>query len=130
MLLISRYVSKDFTSSLNDKLKEKYEQVVYERRKIFVISFVVSFFLTYLFDKFHKENSHIPIIECSNTLIFVILQYFIYNLYPKKYNMFDFILDDKNLMKEWIKVYKQMNYDWNVGILSGLIGYILLVYLK
>lgn len=130
MLLISRYVSKDFISLLTKEQKEEYDKVVYERRKIFTISFVVAFFLSYLFHKFHKEKSEVPLVECSNTLIFIILQYFIYNLYPKKYNMFDFVAKDEKLVKEWIKVYKQMKYDWNVGILSGLVGYILIIYLK
>ena len=130
MLLISRYVSKDFVSLLNNEQKEEYDKVIYERRKILTISFVVSFFLSYLFNKFHKNNSSVPLIECSNTLVFVLLQYFIYTLYPKKYNMFDFVKNDSKLNEEWIKVYKQMKYDWTVGILSGIIGYVLIIYLK
>lgn len=130
MLLISRYVSKDFISLLNKEQKEYYDQVVYERRKIFIISFVLALFLSYLYHKFHKENSEVPLVECSNTLVFIILQYFTYNLYPKKYNMFDFVAKDEKLVKGWIKVNKQMKYDWNVGILSGLVGYILIIYLK
>ena len=130
MLLISRYVSKDFISLLNKEQKEQYDKVVYERRKILTISVIISFMLAYLFHKFHKEQSDLPLIECSNTLIFILLQYFIYNLYPKKYNMFDFVAKEEKLITEWIKVYKQMKYDWTVGVLSGLVGYILLIYLK
>ena len=44
--------------------------------------------------------------------------------------MFDFVAEDEKLVKEWIKVDQQMKYDWNVGIISGLVGYILIIYLK
>jgi hypothetical protein len=130
MLLISKYHNKDFVALLNEKQKEEFDKVLYEKKKIFTISIIISFMLSYFFHKFHKEQSDTPLIECSNTLIFILLQYFIFNLYPKKYNMFDIVLKDEKLTREWFKVYKQMKYDWTVGILSGIIGYILLVYLK
>ena len=55
MLLISRYVSKDFISLLNKEQKEYYDKVVYERRKIFTISFVIALFLSYLYHKFQGK---------------------------------------------------------------------------
>ena len=72
-------------------------------------------------------GTNTKILACSNTLVFFLVQYFVYNLYPKKNWMLDHISEKKDI-KAWLEMYKNMKKKWHYGLIIGLLGYLFINY--
>ena len=116
-----------FKDSLGEKYLEIYTKIVNERREIWFLSTVIGIIVTYLYHNNFSMGTNTKILACSNTLVFFLVQYFVYNLYPKKNWMLDHISEKKDI-KSWLEMYKNMKKKWHYGLIIGLLGYLFINY--
>ncbi len=113
--------AKIFYKSLNKEEKVIFENIFYERSKIYVYGFIFGFFIAYI----SLRNSYLDDIEYSKVFLAIVLtiQFFIYQIYPKPISFNMYIKENEKL-----KLYNSMNEDYkkisHIGFLvGGLIGY-------
>lgn len=116
-----------FKNSLGNKYLKIYSKVVDERRKIWYLSTVIGILVTYVYHINFSIGENAKFLACSNTLVFFLVQYFVYNLHPKKNWMLDHISEKKDI-KNWLKMYKKMKKNWHIGLVLGLFGYLFINY--
>jgi hypothetical protein len=125
MMFLSK--GSKFEKSLDkDKLK-MYKKVVSERRNIWFLSTVIGVIASYVYHKNFSISDNSKFLACSNTLVFFLVQYFVYTLHPKK-NWVLNNLEKKEDVSNWLKMYRKMKYKWHIGIIMGLIGYVMFNY--
>ena len=117
-------VLNNFNEVLDNKQREIYVKIINERRKIYLNGFGLGFILSLIFiflkSKHNVNIQKIPFI-CITIIITYLTTYFYYTLTPKTKYMLEY-LNNQNQVKEWLKVYKKMQFNFHFGLLLGLIG--------
>jgi hypothetical protein len=129
-------INKNFMSVLSDEQKEKYKKIRQERLNIyfkgflysFIISLVIIFLKSYLLkNNIITSNMLKSVLENKFTIgsfiagATLLTTYFYYILSPKSDYMVLHLENDKQ-KKEWLNVYKKMQYTYHFGLLLGIIG--------
>jgi hypothetical protein len=118
-------VMKDFKESLNEKQKEKYEDITNNRRNIYtnglMLGAVLSIATIYILGK--KQ-----LLSINNLCIFVstvlITSYLYYILSPKGEYMI-IHLNDAEQREKWLKIYKKMQFNYHAGLVFGIVSVII-----
>ena len=126
LMMISSKKDK-FKDNLGEKYLEIYTKIVNERREIWFLSTVIGIIVTYVYHNNFSMGTNTKILACSNTLVFFLVQYFVYSLYPKKNWMLNHISEKKDI-KAWLEMYKSMKKKWHYGLIIGLLGYLFINY--
>ena len=118
-------VVKNYKSKLSPELREKYEKITKERMLIsykgYALGLIVSF-LIILYNKYTK-----PKVFNTFSLVCIIIStsfitnYFYYILSPKSDTMLNY-LQKKEDIQSWQSVYREMQYNYHMGIVLGIIG--------
>ena len=117
----------EFIDNLGKGKLSIYKKIVKERRNIWFLSTVSAIIISFIYHKNFSSGDNNKILACSNTLVFFLVQYFVYSLYPKKNWMLDNLSEKKDI-KNWLKMYKKMKNRWHLGLILGLIGYLFVNY--
>jgi len=110
---------------LETNLGEIYNNIVNERLKIYIIASIIGSIFGIVYLIWMKNKMSIFPLICTAVLIFFVVQFVIYILYPKS----DYILNhikNENEAKIWINMYNQMMKKFWIGFLIGLVGYVVL----
>ena len=114
---------KNFTNKLDDSQKNIYKSIVKERRDIYlqglILGIVLALLITY----------NVPFSKGNNICVFIVISlgfnFMYYSLYPKSTYMLKHVTS-KCQIHAWLNIYKEMQLRGKIGILLGIIGYILL----
>jgi len=118
-------IVKEYKSKLPSDLQNRYEKIAKERMVIslqgFFYGFVLSLFLIFYNVRLRKDKMNTSSIVCLVMSTCFITNYFYYVLTPKS----DYILNHTNSseqVKAWLQMYKEMQYNYHMGIVLGIIG--------
>lgn len=127
-------LQRDFYKVLSDKQIEKYDELVKERRNIYLQGYFVGFILALIFIvithrgwKLFNTGGRVPHwssntgVVCFAGAITLVVNYLYYMLYPKRDFM---ILHLYNLEQKqaWLNIYKHMQYKYHIGLVLGIIA--------
>ena len=122
--LISPYLA-----TLDKKQKQKYKEITEERRKLsmqgYGLGFGISlFFILYNYLTAKTKVSTLSMV-CLVTSVTLVVNYLYYILSPKSQWMINF-LETPEQKKQWLKVYRTMQFNWHAGLASGVLAVALL----
>lgn len=116
-------ILKKFNDLLSNEQKIIYQEIIDKRRNIYLQGYGLGFLLAlayiYLVNRSFKMNKTASI--CLIGSIMFVTNYFYYILHPKGKFMLDYLTDPQQI-KEWVVVYKQMQWDYHFGMLLGLLA--------
>ena len=117
--------TKLYEKQLPDHLRGTYKQIVDERTRIYYTGYLLGFSVAILFILYNiwftkRTFSTISMICLSTTSAFII-NYFYYILTPKKTYMLEHI-DTPKQTNAWLKMYRDMQYHYHVGLVLGLMA--------
>ena len=124
-------VVKHYKQKLSSDQQKRYEKIVEERTKIsytgYVLGLVISLFIIFY-------NMNLKGAKLSNTSVVCVViatsfltNYFYYMLSPKT----DWMLNHMNSQEEvrsWLQMYREMQYNYHMGIVLGIIAVGVLAY--
>jgi uncharacterized protein YacL len=112
-------IVKQYKKQLTPELQKRYEKITKERMAIsfygYGLGLILSFFIIYL-----RKRRTFSLV-CTVMAICFLTNYFYYMLTPKS----DWMLNHVNSpeqVKAWLKMYREMSYNYHMGIVFGIIG--------
>jgi len=116
---------KKYKKQLPDELQAIYKEIVDERTRIYYTGYGLGFLIAVLFILYNtlimnKTFSTMSMVCISTTSAFI-TNYFYYVLTPKKTYMLEHI-DTPEQTKAWMKMYRNMQYHYHMGLFIGLIA--------
>lgn len=121
---------RQFRSNLSEQETKLYNEIVRERRNIylkgFVISLVLSLAVTYYY--YYTQRLELISLLCLSGMITFFTTYFYYILSPKEHDLMVVEFDDVQKRQSWAHVYRMMQYNYHFGIFLGLFAAIALTY--
>lgn len=116
-------ILKNFNDLLTGQQKIIYQEIINKRRNIYLqgygLGFILALCYIYFISQSFKINKTASI--CLIGSIMFVTNYFYYILHPKGKFMLDYLTKPAQI-KEWVAVYKQMQWDYHFGMLLGLIA--------
>ena len=118
-------IVKEYKSKLPTDLQKRYEKISQERMIIsyygYFYGFILSLFLIFYNIKIKKEKMSKWAIVCLVMATSFVTNYFYYMLSPKS----DWMLNHTNnseQVKAWLQMYREMQYNYHMGIVLGIVG--------
>jgi len=116
---------KSYQDSLSPELAQLYNQVKEERVTIYLQGLVLGTLSALAYIWFWRGNLNPLANSCIFTSIAMGVQYLYYALMPKKYHMLP-NLESPEQVHNWYLVYKHMKKKGHLGMLLGVLGFLLL----
>ena len=122
-------VFKKFENLLDGKQLENYKAIADERLNIYLQGFFIGLVLAVLSLNFVRQLKKMPTGNkvCLFITIALGFNYLYYTLYPKSQYMLE-PLNTPEQVKAWLSIYKHMQMRVKMGVVLGLVGYLLLAY--
>lgn len=122
---------KNYKEQLPDEYKEKYDNIVKERTKIYFQGYALGFLLSLIIILYNyyvrKDKLSLTHMLCIVLATSFITNYFYYILYPKSQWMLDSDINkNPEQVKAWLNMYKNMQNYYHVGLLLGVIAILVL----
>lgn len=117
-------VFKKFTNLLDDDQLQIYKSIIRERATIYVQSLLLGLVLAILVVFNLKKLGNTPKV-CLFILIALGTNYLMYALYPKSTYMLEHLKSTEQ-NKAWLAIYKEMKMRCWLGLILGILGYLLL----
>jgi len=135
MLNTDKYgLMKKYQDSLSPTQKQRYKNVVEERKNISIKGYVLgfTFSLILILMNYFKvgfmdggKSLKIPGMVCISGAITFLTQYIFYILSPKS-DWMVLHLDTREQREEWLKVYRAMQFNYHMGLGVGIVAVIVL----
>ena len=127
----SNDVIKKYRSELSSELQEVYDKISKERAKIYFEGYGIGFIFSLIFILYNytikKDKLKIPYLILSSISICFIVNYFYYKIYPKSDWMLNHVKTPEE-SKAWLNLYKELQKNYHIGLLYGLIAIIILAF--
>ena len=114
---------RNFMALLDDNQQQVYKSIIKERMNLYIQGMVIGVILAILCT-FNNKLSR-PNNICLFIVIALGFNWVFYTLYPKSAYMLEHITS-QDQAKAWLKIYKEMKMRCHIGLLLGIVGYILL----
>jgi uncharacterized membrane protein YkgB len=118
-------VVKHYKSSLSSDLQKKYEKITKERQGIsykgYILGVILSLGIIFYNLKFKRSKMSTSSLVCTVVALSFLTNYFYYMLSPKS----DWMLNHMNNqveVKSWLLMYREMQYNYHMGLVLGIIG--------
>lgn len=127
MVIMTFMVSNDsFIKSYRDHLpsdiKKEYDRIVSERQQIYFTGYLIGFVLSIFVILFLSKNKMpVSAMVCLTVVISTVVNYFYYILSPKSNYMVNLLTTDQQ-RKDWLQIYKSMQYYYHFSYFLGAIG--------
>ncbi len=112
-------IVKQYKKQLTPELQKRYEKITKERMTIsfygYGLGLILSFFIIYL-----RKRKTFSLV-CTVMATCFLTNYFYYMLTPKSDWMLNHI-DSPGQVKAWLKMYREMSYNYHMGIALGILG--------
>ena len=115
-------IVKKYKNQLSPDLQKRYEKITKERMVISYYGYGVGLLLS-LFVIFYLKKRKIRTFSlvCTVMATCFLTNYFYYMLSPKSDWMLNHI-DSPDQVKAWLQMYREMSYNYHMGIALGIIG--------
>ncbi len=121
----SNKVIKSYREKLSPDLQEIYDKISKERATIYFQGYGLGLLVSLLFIiynyTFKKDKIKWPYLVLSSIAICFISNYFYYTIYPKSDWMLNHVKTPEET-KAWLKLYKELQKNYHVGLVLGLIA--------
>lgn len=115
-------IAEKYKKSLSPELRNKYDEIVKERSTIAYQGYGLGIIIAVVLIIFLRNNK-VKLSNTSNICIVVSIMfatnYFYYILSSKKQYMLNY-LENKDDVKLWLEMYKNMQYNYHMGLLFGI----------
>lgn len=116
---------KNYKSQLSPELQKKYDKIVSERLTISYQGYGLGVFFALCIIAYNlyirrEKLRAIPLV-CIVVATSFITNYFYYSLYPKSDWLLNYIKDPEEI-KNWLRLYKEMQYNYHMGLVLGIIA--------
>jgi hypothetical protein len=123
---------QEFYNTLSDDKIEKYENIIKERRGIYLkgygLGLILAFISLFLYEKFGGNDKRKGLNKiCFIGGITLLVNYFYYMLSPKSDYMI-LHLNEENQRKKWLNINKTMQFKYHIGLLLGIVASMVLAY--
>ena len=114
---------KPFYKTLTPELITRYENIIEERRDIYVRGYIWGLIIALVIIFYGKsyKNMNFSSGICIGAGITLLVNYLYYMLYPKSDTMI-IHLDREDQRKEWYKIYRSMQLNYHIGLVLGIIA--------
>ena len=121
----SKKLKDNFRNTLSEEQKDLYQSIINERKWIYYSGYLLGIFLAILVVAFLKKLLKLNKISniCIIATITFVTNYIFYILYPKKDYMI-LHLKNKEQIKEWLDIYKYMQFRYHLGFVLGIVALI------
>lgn len=118
-------VVKHYKSSLSSDLQKRYEKISKERTNIsyqgYILGVILSIGIIFYNLKIKKERLNTTSLVCIVVATAFVTNYFYYMLSPKSDWMLNH-LQNKEEIKSWLLMYREMQYNYHMGLVLGIIA--------
>lgn len=120
-------VVKTYKSRLSPELREKYDKITKERMMISYKGYLLGFFLSLFIILYNaylsssKKAFDVFSLMCIVISTSFITNYFYYILSPKTDMMINY-LNTKEEIQAWKLMYREMQYNYHMGLALGIVG--------
>jgi hypothetical protein len=123
---------QEFYNTLSEDKIEKYENIIKERRGIYLkgygLGLILAFISLFLYEKFSGNDKRKGLNKiCFIGGITLLVNYFYYMLSPKSDYMILHLNEEKQREK-WLNINKTMQFKYHIGLLLGIIASMVLAY--
>ena len=123
---------QEFYNTLSEDKIEKYENIIKERRGIYLkgygLGLILAFLSLFLYEKFGLNDKRKGLNKiCFIGGITLLVNYFYYMLSPKTDYMI-LHLNEENQREKWLTINKTMQFKYHIGLLLGIIASMVLAY--
>ncbi len=118
------YLKDDFMKLLTPELQDKYNQIMKERRDIYVKGFVGGFIISLIALLYIKNTSKLNIGGVQSACFMIAMTYiitYIYYIMSKKSPLMVTYLDDPVARAKWVEIYDYMKYNYHMSLLLGIV---------
>lgn len=114
-----------YKSSLSPELQQRYDKISNERLMISYQGYTLGLILSIVFIfynlKIKRDKMSTTGMVCSVLAISFITNYFYYMIHPKSDWMLNHV-ENKEEVKAWIQMYREMQYNYHMGLVLGIVG--------
>ena len=125
MMYASPYKKNTLMGLLTDQQKIRYLNIINERRQIskqgYCLGLILSVILLLFYKLFLNKRLTSGFILCTVAATAFLTQYFYYIL-SRKSDWMVLHLYTKDQRREWLKIYRKMQFNYHVGFVLGIIG--------
>lgn len=120
-----------YKQSLSSDLQKRYDKITDERKKIsyqgYILGFILSLFIIFYNSKIRVLKMNSTSLVCTVIACSFLTNYFYYILHPKSDWMLNH-LQNKDEIRTWLQMYREMQYNYHMGIVLGIIAVGVLAY--
>ena len=124
-------IAKHYKQKLSSDQQKRYEKIVEERTRIsytgYILGLVISLFIIFYNMNLKGSKLSNTSLVCTVIATSFLTNYFYYMLSPKT----DWMLNHMNSQEEvrtWLQMYREMQYNYHMGIVLGIIAVGVLAY--
>jgi uncharacterized membrane protein YkgB len=114
-----------YKSSLSSDLQKRYDKITNERKNIsyqgYALGFILSLFIIFYNLKIKGVNIGNTSLICIVVATSFVTNYFYYILHPKSDWMLNH-LQNKEEIRVWLQMYREMQYNYHMGLVLGIVG--------
>ena len=118
-------IVKYYKASLSSDLQKRYEKISKERTNIsyqgYILGVILSLGIIFYNLKIKKERLNTASLVCIVVATAFVTNYFYYMLSPKSDWMLDH-LQNKEEIKAWLLMYREMQYNYHMGLVLGIVA--------
>jgi hypothetical protein len=118
-------IVKHYKSSLSSDLQKRYEKISNERAYIsyqgYALGLILSLGIIFYNLKIKGAKMNTTALVCTVVATAFLTNYFYYILSPKSDWMLDH-LQNKEEIKAWLLMYREMQFNYHMGLLLGIIA--------
>lgn len=118
-------IIKKYKSSLSTELQKRYDNIRIERMNIsyqgYILGVILSLFIIFYNLRIKGSRMNNFSLVCTVIATAFLTNYFYYMLHPKTDWMLNHVKDEQQV-KEWLIMYKHMQYNYHMGLVLGIIA--------
>jgi len=118
-------IVKHYKSSLSEELQQRYEKISKERMNIsyqgYALGVIISIGIIFYNLKIKSVKMNTSSLVCTVVATSFVSNYFYYMLSPKSDWMLNY-LNDPNEVKLWLSMYREMQFNYHMGLVLGIIA--------
>ncbi len=118
-------IVRHYKSSLTTDLQKKYDSISQERLSISYQGYALGFIFSLCIIYYNLKMKHVKMtnaaLVCTVVATSFMTNYFYYILHPKSDWMLKHI-QNKEEIRAWLQMYREMQYNYHLGLALGIIG--------
>ena len=118
-------IVKHYKEKLSIPLQKRYEKITEERKMIsyygYGLGLILSLFIIFYNTKMRGYKMNTFSLVCMVMAVCFLTNYFYYILSPKSDWMLNHTSNQEEV-KAWLQMYREMSYNYHMGLLLGIIG--------